>query len=187
HLCVFAKKVTLSVIEATGCGLNLVTGVNSIPEESGIVQQAVSDYNQNGTFVGWVKVLCEVAVLAGDRRGCNATTWIDRRDISGLLDINTMQIYASKDPVTINGLDFIPQAGHSLVIAPQLDAILSSDVRVDLNDKTIIPAGPLQLSLHDVNVPLTTGNIYDRRVHVGSVGLPNGSLPGLLGLLPERG
>jgi ELWxxDGT repeat protein len=168
-ICITPATLYFSVIEATGCDLHWVTNTSELgPEEQNLIQIAIDQYNNTKAYVLYVKALCAIAKLVGDPANCAVAGQIDRRDITGPLSQNSILLWVSKGPVKINGLDFYPAPGHSIVISPLLQEIFSADVEVDLNGVKLSLPQKLSLNLHDVNVPLTLNASDDHRAPVGS-------------------
>ncbi|HET6865935.1 MAG TPA: Ig-like domain repeat protein, partial [Solirubrobacteraceae bacterium] len=190
QICVVGAKEVFGVIEAQGCDLHQVTGTKdlSAPEDQAVIQRAIDQYNNNGAFATYANVLCISAVSAGDVPNCRISQQLDQRDITGLLDSGSIELYECRGPVYINGLLFLPGDGHPLVIAPQLNTIFWSHTEIDLNGKALPLPSSGTFNFHDVNAPLTAlGPVYDRQSPPFAVDMnvPGGALPGLVGLTPQ--
>ncbi|HET7046851.1 MAG TPA: Ig-like domain repeat protein [Solirubrobacteraceae bacterium] len=189
-ICVVPATETWGVVEARGCDLHRVTGTGdlSAPEDRALIQRAIDQYNSNGGYATYANVLCITAIAAGDTPNCRVSQQLDRRDITGLLDSGSIELYECRGPVYINGLVFYPGDGHPLVIAPQLNAIFWSHTEIDLNGKALPLPSSSWFDFHDVRSPLTAiGPIYDRQSPPLAVDMnvPRGALPGLIGLTPQ--
>ncbi len=186
-VCVTPATLTFSVIEATGCDLHEVTGTGDVPDENALVQSAITAYNSDAQYVTYVKSLCAYAQLIGDPANCALVSQIDRRDITTLVNTNSILLWESHAPVKIDGLDFIPAPGHAIVVSPLLQTIFWSNAEVDLNGVALPLPRSDSLSFKDVNAPLTLSASADHVAHVGgfAVSPTSGILPGLAGLVPE--
>ena len=189
-ICVVPAKETWGVIEAQGCDLHQVTGTKDLAavEDRAVIQRAIDQYNNNGAFATYANVLCISAVLHGDVPNCRISQQLDQRDITGLLDSGSIELYECRGPVYINGLLFLPGDGHPLVISPQLNTIFWSHAEIDLNGKALPLPSSGMFNFHDVHAPLTAiGAIYDRQSPPFAVDMnvPRGALPGLVGLTPQ--
>ncbi|MGZ4318446.1 MAG: InlB B-repeat-containing protein [Gaiellaceae bacterium] len=188
-ICITPSKLMWGVVEASGCDLHQVTGLGELPsqEDKTLVQSAIDQYNNGpAEYVTYVKALCAIAKLLGDPANCAVVSQINRRDINGPLMENSILLWVSRGPVTIDGLVFTPAPGHALVVSPLLQTIFSGDVSVELNGAPVPLPHKLSLSFRDVNAPLTQNATDDHIAHVAGFDAPKGVLPGLAGLVPRH-
>ena len=184
-ICVTPATLHTSVIEATGCDLQQVTGTGDVPDENALVQDAIAKFESDPQYVTYVKSLCAYAKLIGDPANCALVSQIDARKITTLLNTNTILLWESKGPLKIDGLDFYPAPGHAIVVSPLLQTIFWSDAEVDLNGVPLGLPSADSLSFKDVNAPLTLNGSADHVAHIWSQAASPGMLPGLLELVPQ--
>ncbi|HXZ56436.1 MAG TPA: ELWxxDGT repeat protein [Gaiellaceae bacterium] len=191
-ICITPATLSWGVVQASGCDLHQATGLGDLPsqEDKTLVQSAIDAYNNGpASYVTYVKALCAIAKLEGDPANCAVVSQIDRRQITGPLTQNSILLWESRAPVTINGLVFTPAPGHALVVSPLLQTIFSGDVTVTLNGATVpstVLPHQLALSFRDVNAPLTQNATDDHIAHVAGFDAPKGAVPGLAGLVPRH-
>ncbi|HZQ82646.1 MAG TPA: hypothetical protein VFB25_11785 [Gaiellaceae bacterium] len=181
-VCVTKHSETWGVIEAQGCDLHEVYGLQDLPsaEDAAVIQRAIDQYNSDPAFASYDGVLCNSAHLSDCRVGPGS--------LAGPLESGSIQLFECRGPLAIDGLMFYPAQGHPIVISPQLNMIFWSDTEIDLNDK-VLPLPPSgEFDFHDVNAPLTAaGLVYDKQSPPFAVDMPvpKNAVPGLLGLTPE--
>jgi hypothetical protein len=164
--------------------------VSNIPvSEYHAVNSAIKTYQDTPGFVQMTNVLCAIALQAGDVTNCSPTRQVDAAQ---LLDIDAITLFVASGPVEVDGLTISPNTDHSVIIAPQLQMILSDDATVTLNDQRLTGQGTpklqrgLALSFRDVNAPLTLNGADDRTAVLGQFNLHH-AIPGLKGLTPGNG
>jgi hypothetical protein len=63
------------------------------------------------------------------------------------LDMACLDLYVSTGPVAINGLEYVPQPGSVVVVAPQFNLVISNAAEIDLSQLRLKPAAPINYQL----------------------------------------
>ena len=118
--CAENSTVTFGLVEATGC-FDHVLSKDGVPAAE---QPVVTQYYNLENLPHFVQVVCAHDPTS---KAC--------KDF--LTEFGALDLFVSRHPVKINGMDFIPRSGGSIVVFPELQRVVSSNARVKLGNLSV--------------------------------------------------
>lgn len=127
--CAQNSTVTFGLIEANGC-FDHVLSKSGVPAAE---QPVVTHYYNLENLPHFVQVVC-----------AHAPTSKTCKDF--LTEFGALDLFVSRHPVRINGMDFIPRGNGSIVVFPALQRVVSSNAKVKLGN-ILVTSGAIDFDL----------------------------------------
>jgi hypothetical protein len=141
--------VTAGIIAAVGC-FEQVTDPNNVPVPEAAILTALVN---SGSLPAAALYICQNIAHCTPLLG-RGIAIVDGKFRPTDTALQAVPLYVSHLPVRVDGVDFKPLAGGSIVVSPAFGRIVSADALVTLHGVPILPPGPVNLDvgLHCVAV-----------------------------------
>ena len=170
-------SVTAGIVAATGC-FAVVSDPRQVPlPETGILISLAHDLQTDGSFRAAAGYACSNVANCTTLGSLLQT--VNGHRVIGRTILRTVPLYISHKPVRINGIDFTPLPGGSIVVSPAFGRVVSADALVQVHGVPILRPGPVNLDISDKCNPCGR-----QRVQIAS--FDSRGLPGL-GSFPVTG